>query len=97
MGYITHLGGAESCGPDQRWDPDASFTGPDGKVIKGQCVAKGSRYSWSDIAKGALKVAGEAGRSSSRTVAESPKADNTLVYVGVGAVALLVAYLYTRD
>jgi hypothetical protein len=31
------LDGAESCGPDQQWDPNFVFMG-----VKGQCTAKGS-------------------------------------------------------
>jgi hypothetical protein len=93
MPYV-HMSGAESCGPDQEWDPDAEFRG-----IKGQCVPKGSVVSWTDVAKAALKVGlrDKPRSGSSSTSNMAPPADNTLVYVGVGAVALLAVILLSRD
>ena len=33
------MGGAESCGPNQQWDPNYVYAG-----IKGQCTPKGSAF-----------------------------------------------------
>jgi hypothetical protein len=108
MSYMGMLAGAENCGVDQEWDSNATYTvkNKDGSstTIKGQCVPKGTvgqqgKSSWLDTASdifSALFPPKKPGPSGPAYMPSQEK-DNTLLYVGIGAAALIgVALIATR-
>lgn len=105
---LSGLGGAESCGANQVWDPNAEFYG-----IKGQCMPR-ANYTAAQIAALQQQAASSSGSTAGNILgallggllAPKPAAPapvvapssgistGTAVAVGVGALALI--YIATR-
>lgn len=95
--YRTGLGGAENCGADQQWDPNASFLG-----IKGQCVPRGSAMTqapadsgpaWWEKALAAIS----AGPAPAPVYVTAPSSGmSTTTMVAIGGAALLAIFLIAR-
>lgn len=104
---IPHgLSGAESCGPNQKWDPNYVFQG-----IKGQCVpasqplvqmASQSTSTAGQIFTGLMSLFSTPKTATPTYVAPAvaPKqgmSDNTMIAIGLGALGLLaVVMIATR-
>ncbi len=105
---LSGLGGAESCGADQIWDPNAEFYG-----IKGQCMPR-KNYTAAQIAALQQQAASSSGSTAGNilgaliggllapkpvapVVAPAPSSGistGTAVALGVGALALI--FIATR-
>jgi hypothetical protein len=96
------LAGAESCGPDQQWDPNFTFNG-----IKGQCVPKGTPMTPASGVNATLDAIVKA--ISSNPFAPKPAAapasyaapakgmsQNTMIAIGLGAVGLIALVTLAR-
>lgn len=101
----SQLDGAESCGPDQHWDPNYVYNG-----IKGQCTPKSM-----PLVQMASGGSGAAGFLSSILGALTPKpaaapaapayampapssgmSQNTMIAIGLGAVGLIALVMIAR-
>lgn len=99
------LGGAESCGPDQHWDPNYVFQG-----MKGQCTPKSmplvqmasSGTNWGTLATSltSLFSSPSAPAPTVATPAYAPvqrgMSTNTMIAIGLGAAGLLAIVMLTR-
>lgn len=94
------LGGAESCGPTQQWDPNYVFQG-----IKGQCTPKGtplaSQSQWGAGITAALTSLWKPATPATSLPAYAPApaggmSRNTMIAIGLGAAGLLAIVMLTR-
>jgi hypothetical protein len=94
----SQLDGAESCGPNQQWDPNYVFMG-----IKGQCTPKGSPMapapepSFFENVMSAFKPATVAyAPPVAAPVAAPGMSKNTMIALGLGAIGLGALILLAR-
>lgn len=94
------LDGAESCGTNQKWDPNYVFNG-----IKGQCVPSSQPLVQMSSQPGFLTSLMSAfstpkyAPTPSAPVAMAPSSgmsQNTMIAIGLGAVGLLAIVMLTR-
>lgn len=95
------LGGAESCGPTQQWDPNYVFNG-----IKGQCTPKGSPMTpapkpgfWESFAAGLTSPftkPAPAPAAAPVIIQQGGMSQNTMIAIGLGAVGLLAIVMLSR-
>jgi len=102
------LGGAESCGPNQQWDPNYKFG-----EFTGQCTPKGSPMTpapkagtdWGALAKGLTGLFPAAkppttpmpgGVPAYYPPPSSGMSTNTMIMIGLGAAGLLALVMLTR-
>jgi hypothetical protein len=94
------LGGAESCGVNQQWDPNARF----GSIV-GQCTPKGSAMTpapsgFLDSLTAGLKVLMPTPVPAAPVYApaapSSGMSQTTMIAIGLGAVGLIAIILATR-
>lgn len=104
---LSGLGGAESCGPDQQWDPNFEFAG-----VKGQCTPKGSPMTpgpagpsiGEKISGGVadffkVLAAGKAAQPPTPIIVQAPSrggVSTTTLAIAGGAALLLIAILASR-
>lgn len=100
----SQLDGAESCGPNQQWDPNYVFNG-----IKGQCTPKGTPLV--QMASGSSKpgffesfmtaftpkpTAAPAMPAYAAPAPSSGMSQNTMIAIGLGAVGLIALVMLAR-
>ena len=101
------LDGAESCGTNQKWDPNYVFNG-----IKGQCVPASqplvqmasSGTNWGSLANSLTSLFSTPKAPTPTTIpmptyapaAKSGMSQNTMIAIGLGAVGLLAIVMLTR-
>lgn len=100
------LDGAESCGPNQKWDPNYVFNG-----IKGQCVPSSqplvqmasSGTNWGSLANSLTSLFSTPKAAPTpmpmptyAAPASSGMSTNTMIAIGLGAVGLLAIVMLTR-
>lgn len=95
------LAGAESCGPNQQWDPNYVFNG-----IKGQCVPKGqplvqmasSSPGFFESLMSAFSTPKYATPSApaAPVVVQQGMSQNTMIAIGLGAVGLVALVMLAR-
>lgn len=94
------MGGAESCGPNQQWDPNYVFNG-----IKGQCTPKGTPLVrivgggtpgfWDSFSAG-LKVLKPPAGAPPQSGGGSGMSRNTMIAIGLGAVGIISIAMIAR-
>jgi hypothetical protein len=100
---IPHgLEGAESCGPDQQWDPNYVYAG-----IKGQCIPRSQALvkmatatpSFFDSFMSAFSTPQRAAAPTAPIATAAPRSgmsQNTMIAIGLGAVGLIAIVMLTR-
>jgi len=101
-GSMAGLGGAENCGADQQWDPNATL-GPGYPV--GQCMPKGSPWAKPIAPKetgfftglfSALTAPVTAPPPQTTIIQQAPGISTTTLAIAGGAALLLIAVIASR-